>query len=253
MKPEHISAKTFHKRLGLIDNRFTYVVDYLLFEPERLSEYPRLFSRNKHNVMTFWDKHHGGPRGAGRGTPWVRKVFERLDTPLPKECRIFLLAQPKLLWFWFSPVSFWLITDAKGTLIAAIAEVNNTFGDRHSYLCMHPDFTPIMPNVPLKAQKLMHVSPFQPTVGTYTFNFELTADQVFVRINYTHENGGVLATLGGRRKTLRNRAILGVVLRRPFGMLRVVFLIHYQAVKLFWKRARFWPRPAPPRHEVSGD
>ena len=66
----------------------------------------------------------------------------------------------------FNPVSFWLCRrDGDDTLIAVIAEVSNTFGDRHSYLVHHPDLRTIEASDRLTAQKIFHVSPFQPVEG----------------------------------------------------------------------------------------
>jgi DUF1365 family protein len=65
-----------------------------------------------------------------------------------------------------------------------IAEVSNTFGDRHSYLCAHDDHRPITREDTLSAQKIFHVSPFQPIEGGYTFRFDIREDRVGVWIDY---------------------------------------------------------------------
>ena len=85
-----------------------------------------------------------------------------------------LLAQPRLAGFLFDPVSFWLCVDGEGALRAVIAEVNNIFGDRHSYLCVHADGRPIRPEDEMTAAKVFHVSPFQDIAGGYTFRFRLS-------------------------------------------------------------------------------
>ncbi len=61
----------------------------------------------------------------------------------------------------------------------------------------------------------------------------------------------MLATLTGPRRPLTNGAILRACIRRPFGSRRVLALIHWQALKLWWKGARYRNRPAPPGDEVS--
>jgi len=97
----------------------------------------------------------------------------------------------------------------------------------------------------------MHVSPFQPIEGGYTFRFDIRTDRIGIWIDYTRENGGLIATLTGRRAPLTNRSILRALLRRPFGARRVLVLIHWQAVKLWWKKATFRSQPAPPDSEVT--
>jgi DUF1365 family protein len=87
--------------------------------------------------------------------------------------------------------------------------------------------------------------------GQYEFRFDLRADRIGIWIDLTAGNGGVVATLTGPVAPLRLRGILGAALRRPFGSRRVLALIHWQALRLWWKGARFRSRPAPPKDEVS--
>jgi DUF1365 family protein len=165
--------------------------------------------------------------------------------------RIELLAQPKVLGHVFNPVSFWLCRRDDNALTAVIAEVTNTFGDRHNYLVHHSDMRPIAPDDRLKATKILHVSPFQPVEGGYEFRFDIREDRIGIWIDYTRSEGGLIATLTGKRAALTNRSILRALLRRPLGARRVLALIHWQALKLWIKRAVFRSRPLPPVDEVS--
>jgi len=61
----------------------------------------------------------------------------------------------------------------------------------------------------------------------------------------------VIATLVGSRKPLSNTGLIRAILRRPFGSRRVLTLIHWQALKLWWKGARFRSPPKPPAEEIS--
>ena len=246
---DHIAGRTFHGRKGAVKNAFTYSIDYILLDAEAEIPGPSLFSRNRRNVAALWDRNHGGPPGRGRGAAWVREVLAAHDQPPP--ARIELLAQPSLLGHVFNPVSFWLCRDEAGGLRQVIAEVTNTFGDRHSYLCMQDNGAPIGPGTELAAQKLLHVSPFQPVAGGYRFHFNIAPDRIAIRIDYDREGGGLVATLAGERRPLTNGAILRALMRRPFGSRRVLALIHWQAVKLWWKRATFRSQPVPPAEEVS--
>ncbi len=184
-----------------------------------------------------------------KGAAWVRDVLAA--HALPGTERILLLAQPRVLGHVFNPVSFWLCHDTAGDLCTVIAEVTNTFGDRHSYLCHRDDHGPIGREDTLHATKIMHVSPFQPTTGAYQFRFDIRENRIGIWIDYTTGNGGVLATLVGPRRPLTNGAILRAALRRPFGSRRVLALIHWQALKLFLKCAGYRNRPEPPVEEVT--
>ncbi|MGB8812595.1 MAG: DUF1365 domain-containing protein [Paracoccaceae bacterium] len=244
---DHIAGTTFHGRKGAVENRFRYGVDYVLLDADKAAG-PRFFSRNQGNLTSVWDADHGGAPGLGRGVAWVREVLAAHG--LPGAERIELLAQPRVLGHVFNPVSFWLCHDTKG-LRVVLAEVSNTFGDRHSYLCHRADLAPITREDTLRATKIFHVSPFQPIEGSYAFRFDIRADRIGIWIDYSSGEGGLYATLIGPRRALTNGAILRACFRRPFGSRRVLALIHWQALKLALKGVRYHRRPVPPVDEVT--
>jgi len=245
----HITGETYHGRRGATKNAFRYSIDYVMLDAEAAPATPSLFSRNSGNLMSLQDSDHGGPPKHGRGAAWVRDVLQTYQ--ITDADRIELLAQPRVLGHVFNPVSFWLCSDKDGVLRTVIAEVTNTFGDRHSYLCRHEDGRAITKDETLSAQKLMHVSPFQPVEGGYTFRFDIQLDRIGIWIDYSRGNGGVIATLTGPRKPISNAGILKSALRRPFGSRRVLALIHWQAIKLWFKGATFRSQPEPPTEEIS--
>ena len=246
---DHIIGHTYHGRKGSNDNAFRYSIDYVMADAEAEPKTPWLFSRNKGNVASLLDKDHGGAPGEGRGAAWAREVLEAHQ--VRAKGRLMLLAQPRMLGHVFNPVSFWLAHDADENLIAVIAEVTNTFGDRHSYLCHKPDQSPIAPSDRLQATKIFYVSPFQPIEGGYEFRFDIRADRIGIWIDYSQKAGGLIATLTGPRQPISNVSILRSLLRRPFGSRRVLALIHWQALKLWWKGSSYRARTTPPVEEVS--
>ncbi len=246
---DHIVCQTYHGRKGKISNAFRYSVDYILLNPEIELKMPRLFSRNTRGLMVLDDTDHGGAPKSGSGTIWVRKVLE--DNKVCGVENIELLAQPKMFGHVFNPVSFWLCWRKDNALIAVIAEVTNTFGDRHSYLVSHTDYRSIGPDDRMHAKKILYVSPFQPVEGDYEFRFDINEDRIGIWIDYSQGDGGLVATLTGKRRALNNRSILAAALRRPFGSRRVLALIHWQALKLWLKKAAYRSRPLPPSEEVS--
>ncbi|MBT9245766.1 DUF1365 domain-containing protein [Gemmobacter fulvus] len=244
---DHIAGQTFHGRKGAVANSFRYGVDYLLLDPER-AQGPGLFARNRRKLVSVWDQDHGGAPGQGRGVIWLREVLAAQGLPAP--LRVELLAQPRILGHVFNPVSFWLAYSAEG-LQAVVAEVTNTYGDRHSYLCHRADHGLITREDEIVARKIFHVSPFQPVEGDYRFRFDIGAQRIGIWIDHSHAGGGIYTNLIGRRVPLTNLGILRACLRRPFGSRRVLALIHWQALKLALKGAGFRNRPAPPADEIS--
>jgi uncharacterized protein len=247
---QHIAGRTFHGRRGEVANRFTYGVDYVLLDAEGPVSAPRLFARNRGGAVSVHDTDHGGTPGQGQGVRWVRTVLDQAGLTAA-DGAVQLLAQPRILGHVFNPVAFWLCHGRDDSLRCVIAEVTNTYGDRHSYLCHHDDQSPITAGSDLAARKLMHVSPFQPVEGGYRFRFDIRPDHVNIRIDYGHAAGGLVATLTGARRPATTASLLGAMVRRPFGSRRVLALIHWQALKLWWKGAGFRHRPTPPADEVS--
>ncbi|PJE27817.1 hypothetical protein SAMN06297129_0217 [Pseudooceanicola antarcticus] len=249
-RPDHIRGTTVHARGGTIRHSFGYGVDYVLLDldsPER----PRLLARNRAGLATIHDHQHGGPVGKGEGAAWARRALARQGLAPERYDRLLLLTQPGFFGARFNPVSFWLAYRGE-ELRAVIAEVTNTFGDRHSYLCAHPDFAPIRPEDRLDAAKVFHVSPFREIDGAYSFNFHIAEERIAIRIRHVQTGGEALyATLTGPRRPLTNRRLLGAALRRPFGGVRVLALIYWQALRLRLKGARYHIRPAPPPEEIS--
>ena len=249
---DHIAGETFHGRKGGIDNAFRYGVDYVLLDAEAEAlNTPSLFSRNRGNLTSLHDTDHGGQPKRGRGAPWVREVLAGHGLAEAADGRLMLLAQPRVMGHVFNPVCFWLAEDAAGEIRAILTEVSNTFGDRHWYLCRNADHTPIRPGQRIEAEKIFHVSPFQEIAGGYTFRFDIRADRIGIWIDYHAGDNGVFTTLIGRRVPLTNGGILAACLRRPFGSRRVLGLIHWQALKLWWKGAAFRARQQPPAEDVS--
>lgn len=243
-----IQGETFHGRKGPVRNEFRYKVDCVMLEPDHAIG-PALFSRNRGNLTSIHDRDHGGMPGKGRGTAWVRDVLQNHDLPTP--ARIELIAQPRVAGHVFNPVSFWLTYDCDNQLRVVIAEVTNTYGDRHSYLAYRDDHGPITREDTLSAQKIFYVSPFQPIEGGYQFRFDIRPDRIGIWIDYTSEKGGLYTNLIGRRLPLTNGAILRACLKRPLGSRRVLALIHWQALRLWWKGVRFQSRSTPPPQEVT--
>ena len=243
--PQHIPAKTVHQRKGDRPRVFSYSVDFVLIDPAG-HEGPGLFSRNRFNLLSVWDRDHGGTRGDGQGVSWAKAQFE--DRGIAPS-QVLLLTQPRFLGIGFNPVSFWLAFDGD-VLIAAIAEVNNTFGDRHSYVC-EAGGAVVDQTTDMSATKRMHVSPYQPVEGEYSFKFNILEDRISIGINLTMAKGGFFANLVGPRQKLTDASIARMLITRPFGSLRTIVLIYWQALKLKFRGETYRTRPAPPEEEIS--
>lgn len=244
---DYVRASTYHARLGAVKNAFTYSVDFVVtdFGPAK----PSLISRNRFNLWSIWDHRHGGKRDKGQGKQWFYDLLQEKGFPV-ESAQLVLVTQPSYLWFHFNPVSFW-VAMIDGKPCAFVAEVNSTFGQRHCYFCAHDDFRPITERDRMVADKLMHVSPFQRVEGQYIFIFGFDEERINIRIHYENSNNGVLATLEGNRSPATSSKLAWAAIRRPLGAARVVALIHWQAVILYFKKAPFLKRQSPPETLLS--
>jgi len=156
---------------------------------------------------------------------------------------------PRVLGYVFKPVSFWYCHRQDGTLAAIVAEVNNTFGERHCYLLAGPD---LGWGRELTARKVFHVSPFCSVQGSYRFRFMRTEDRVVARVDHDDDAGALLETsVSGHLAPLTPAAARAAFFGMPLMTLSVVARIHWQALKLWRKRVPFFSKPAPPKAFIS--
>ena len=244
-----LDAAISHARRGTLRHSFRMRADHVLLAPEAARP-PRGLSLDHFNLLALYRRDHGGKRGAGTGADWAWARFAEAGFPRVPGRVLALLTQPRFLGYWFNPVSFWMLIEGDA-LCAVIAEVNNTFGQRHSYLLAQPDFAPITPATQLSARKVFHVSPFQDVAGDYRFRFSLRPDRVSILISQINGEAGVETAMTGALRPLTTGGIALSVLRRPGGALRVLAQIYWHALRLKLKGAAYRPLPPAPDEEIS--
>jgi len=246
-----VAARIFHARLRPHRNAFRYRATYLTipiraFLPGRPGA---LLSIDRANLFSLRTRDYGD--GVSPPGDWIARILAEWNLP-EADGEIVLMTIPRVLGYAFNPVSFWFCCDRAGGLRAVLAEVNNTFRERHSYICFHADRRPIEARDVLTARKLFHVSPFIAVKGEYCFRFSNAPDRVAVTIDLSDEDGLLLKTsVAGAARPLTAARLFGTLLANPFLPLKVALLIHYQAVKLFLKRVRHCRKPPAPAVSIS--
>ena len=249
MRPDPAAAaqigfgRVMHTRLHPVRHRFDYPVYFIRLPVHDLASIEsRGFSHNRFNLLSFHDADHGD---GGNCLAWVRSLLNQHG--LAADGEIWLTTFPRVLGYAFKPVSFWHCHRADGGLVAVLAEVNNTFGERHVYLLRTDN-----PAATLHADKVFHVSPFFPVRGRYTFGFQPANDFFRARIDYDDGGGDALRTAWwGRLEPLTPRACLRAFFSYPLMTLGVIVRIHLQALRLVLKRVPLFRKPPAPLEEVT--
>lgn len=245
MQPKILKAQVFHERTIPKLNRFKYRLFYLampLTSLESLAARP-LFSVDKFGLLSFLKKDHGDRTGADLSS-WARRLLAQNGID-GFSGEIVLVAMPRLLGYGFNPVSFWLCYQNDGSVRAVIAEVNNTFGETHSYVCVPEGKQELSEEDKFYATKEFHVSPFLDRSGHYEFRFCTGEDSLAVHINYYNSDGQLqLRTiLSGNYSSWNNRNLITAWLSCPLVTVKAITMIHWQAIKLLFKSAKYRPKP----------
>ncbi len=237
-RPQLFIGHVMHRRLRPAVNAFVYPVFYIQLPLRDLAAGNcGIFSVDRSNLLAFRQEDHG-PRDGSPLLPWIEGLLR--ERGLPADGEIVLQTFPRVFGYVFNPVSFWYCRDRSGALIAVLAEVNNTFGGRHSYLLHNADASPLRDGQELRADKRFHVSPFNEIEGGYRFRFHLDRPAQLARIDYDDADGELLRTaIGGKPRAWTAAALLSAFLRMPFLTAGVMFRIHWQALKLWLKGVPF--------------
>jgi uncharacterized protein len=236
-----------HRRLAPLRHELRYRV-YNFFvdidELPMLNRRLKLFSYNSFNLFSINDRKFG----PGDGTP-IKDYVWKLVKSAPAGSgitRIFMFCYPSVLGYVFNPLTTFYCFDAKGQLALMIYEVNNTFGERHSYVIPAGDAKQ------QSCQKKFYVSPFNKVEGHYDFTVETPGDELRLGIRLTNADGPCLnAWFAGTRQELTDRALLKSFLGLPLLPLKIMGGIHWEAVKLWLKGMRLQHRPKPLQPSVS--
>lgn len=240
-----------HQRLRPRRHRLHYTLTWILLDLDELPTLHRslrLFSYNAANLLGFRDRDHFE---GGRHSPRAQVEAALSAAGLaPDGGPIRVLCMPRVLGSVFNPISVWFCYRRDRTLLAMLYEVNNTFGQRHSYLI--PVTDPAAPTIRQRCEKQFYVSPFMPMAMTYDFQVSAPAETATVIVDASDAGGKMIATsFTGRRVPLTDAALIGVVLRHGVLAAKVLVAIHWEAMKLMLKGMRIQSRPAPPPHRVT--
>lgn len=209
-------------------------------------------SINMPGMLSFFDADHGDGRlpENGGALAWIEELLAGENIHDAKG-EIWLQTFPRVWGYTFKPVSFWYCHRSDNTLAAILAEVHNTFGERHCYLLPEPKFGRTE-----QANKVFHVSPFCEVAGQYDFRFMRTTqgevERVVARVDHGDAHGPLIQTsISGALVPATREEIRRTLWRYPLFTFAVMFRIHWHALLLWLKRVPFFSKPEPPSQLVT--
>ena len=239
-----------HTRLRPRRHRLRYRLFMMEFDLDELDDLPldcRLFSHDRFNLFSFFDRDHAD----GSAEPLRAQVERRLrQAGLSIEGgAVRLVCMPRILGYVFNPISVYYCHAADGGLVAMLYEVNNTFGERHTYLIPADSSAD---TIRQSCAKRLHVSPFMDMDMSYDFRLTIPGDSVSLSITGRDTEGPLIATcFAGRRREVTDGALISAFFSYPLLTLAVVAGIHWEALKLFIKGIKVRRLPPAPKQSVT--
>ena len=238
-----------HKRLQPRLHRLRYRVFSILFDCDALDALGRrlrLFSHNRFNLFGLYDRDHGD---GGTLTDYLGSLAARSGV----DCEIahfMMLCYPRVLGYAFNPLTVYFGLDGKHRVRLLIYEVNNTFGERRTYvLPADPQGGDVITQ---GCRKRLYVSPFNRVEGRYLFHVTPPGTDLTVGVALETDAGPVLkAHFRGERRELSDATLLRALARTGWMTVKVIAGIHYEALKLWAKGMRPVKRPRHPRTGLS--
>jgi DUF1365 family protein len=241
----------YHARHTPFFHEFKYNVYSMWIDLDELDNSapaPRFFSFNKWNLLSLNLKNHG-PRDGSKIRPWIEAAAVEKNIDI-EGGKIYMLCFPRVLGYVFSPLTVYFCYNKNNELTALLHQVKNTFGGQHGYLLPVEKADTIKQSV----DKIFHVSPFIQMDSTYNFKIKEPSDKGFtVAIHQTIPDGKMLTATwtGTKSHAFNSRNLMKIFWSFPLQSLKVIITIHWQALRLWLKGAKFRTSPPLPEKDIT--
>ncbi len=229
-----------HARTAPLRHSFRHRTYLWLIDPDRPPRLPRLLRA----LARFSPEDHFG------GTaPSIRAGLESFLAARGVDLRggrVTMLAHARVLGYVFNPLTLYWCRGPDGAPACVVAEVHNTYGERHCYLLRAGGRGAGGAEVP----KEFHVSPFFPVDGCYVMRLPEPGGRLALTVRLRRD-GGVpfTATVRGERRPATARALLAAAVRHPWSTAAVALRIRCHGIRLFLRGLPVLPRPRHPDQE----
>lgn len=230
-------TKVRHQRSSPMRHGFSYPGISWLVDLDKLG------SADRPAEMPWWQgifvrflasDHLGDPAGIWRDNVTTFAATHGVDIA---HGTVFVLTSARSLGYVFNPVSVYWCHDSDGSLACVIAEVHNTYGERHAYLIRPDD------RGRAQVEKNFYVSPFNDTSGVYTMSLPEPDGDFDIAITLKRADERPFATGWRGRRVDGRRDTAKAALATPLASYLVTALIHLHGVRLWTRRLPIQPRP----------
>jgi DUF1365 family protein len=249
MKSKIFKGFVEHTRLHPVRHEFHYPLYVYGFDLDELAHLDRslpLFGYNRFRPVSLHDSDYLNETPGSIKEKLIHFLnADGLDDPVSS---IILITSARYLNYAFNPVSFYYCLNASGNVVRMVAEVNNTFGERHVYLLkQQPNQNNKDSQSPYYITKAFHVSPFNDMEGEYEFIFSPPHGDLDIHIRLLREGREAFhARLWGKQMPLTAANLIKLILRHPFVPHLTKPRIFMEAARLYFqKHMKYHPKPDP--------
>lgn len=249
MKSQIFTGYVRHLRLKPVEHRLQYPLYVYAIDLDELEELDRalpLFGYNRFRPSSIYDRDYLDDRpGTLR-----EKLFHFLEAEgwyTDSVSSVIIITSARYFNYVFNPVSFYYCFSDNGDLVCVVAEVSNTFGERHVYIPDKIGKDSLTFPLRFTTPKEFHVSPFNDISGTYEFIFADIRKELNIRLNLYRDNElAFYAELWGDPLPLTASNQLKTLARHPFIPHLTIPRIYWEAAKLYFlRKLSYHEKPIP--------
>jgi DUF1365 family protein len=237
-------CSVMHHRLAPKVHHFQHDIFMFYLDLDELGTITRkilFFSHNRKNLYSFRDADHE-PAGPNPLKDRILAFVRKQGIALGSSSRIMLLTLPRVAGYIFNPISIYYCFDDAGAPVCTVAEVGNTFREMKLYLLSESDGRGIFQK---RMPKHFYVSPFSRLDLQFDFRLCIPDEKLSLKVDDRDGDEKILiTTLTGTRAALTNRNLAWLTLKFPLVTAKVIFLIHWHALRLWVKGVPFYRKAA---------
>ena len=246
------STTITHERFHNFKHKFKYYILGMFIDIDELidlSKNIKVFSYNKFNIFSYYEKDHG--YRDGRLLRVFVEDFLKLNHINFKKLKINILCFPRILGYVFNPLSI-IYCYEEGKLIAVFYEVKNTSNEQHTY-CFAGNNTNINHEYKHQCSKNFYVSPFIGMKAVYKFKNLLPKKSMSVVIDlFDKDNNKILtAAQFGFKIPLNSISLLKKLFLNPLITIKVIFAILYESIFIVIKGGKYYSRQKKIKDSIS--